>query len=255
MFTTDTAAPLDTLLRVTTAEAVDITLRPAGMITRSRAYLVDMCIRLAWLYCTSQLILWLSLPLFFLGGWSLGLLYLNFFITFWLYPVFFEVLWHGQTPGKRLFGLQVCADNGAPITWSASLLRNLLRLMDALPFFYTVGIFVSLIHPQSKRLGDMLAGTLVVYVDKGKQQTDWSILADIEPIKPPVALTRDEQQAVLNFAERQERLPPLRREELAELGAHALYGESLPQPNALALMLGMAKFLLGDASGQTGGRP
>lgn len=250
MSAADTPAQLDTLLRVPTAEAVDITLRPAGIIARSRAYILDIAVCWVWLYVCSMFMtrfLW-EMPL--AAPWLIGLFLLNLFLTFWLYPVLFEVLWHGQTLGKRVFGLQVCADNGAPITWSASLLRNLLRLVDSLPLFYAVGICVSLFHPQGKRLGDMLAGTLVVYADIHKQQTDWSALTDIEPVKPPLALNREEQRAILTFAERQQYLPSLRRKELAALGAYALYGSQLPHPDALALILGMAKFLLGDASGQ-----
>lgn len=247
MSVADTSIRLDTLLRVTTAEATDITLRPAGMIARSLALLLDLVVCTTWLFITGIMFLKMLLQSF--GDvWVIGLYLLNVFLMFWLYPVLFEVFWHGQTPGKRVFRLRVCADNGAPVSWSASLLRNLLRLVDTLPLFYAVGICVSLFHPQGKRLGDMLAGTLVVYAAPARRQTDWSILSGIEPVQPPVVLKREEQQALLTFAERQQYLPASRRRELAAAGAYALYGSSLPQPDAMALILGMAKFLLGDAS-------
>jgi uncharacterized RDD family membrane protein YckC len=83
-------------------------------------------------------------------------------VFYWGYYVFFETLWNGQTPGKRWVGLRVIRTNGTPITLSESFIRNLARLVDFLPAMYGVGVITMFIDKQSRRLGDLAAGTLVV---------------------------------------------------------------------------------------------
>src|SRR5207237_6321991 len=84
------------------------------------------------------------------------------FLVEWLYPVLFEVLWTGASPGKRVVGLKVVMDNGLPVTAAASLARNILRAADFLPFFYGSAVICVLWRQDSKRLGDLAAGTMVV---------------------------------------------------------------------------------------------
>jgi hypothetical protein len=72
------------------------------------------------------------------------------------------MLWNGQSPGKRWVGLRVIRSDGTPITLSESLIRNLARLVDFLPAAYGIGIITMFIDKQSRRLGDLAAGTLVV---------------------------------------------------------------------------------------------
>ena len=238
------ATLMDTLLSVPTAESIDVVLRPANVFARSRAFMVDALIRLVWLV-VSNLLLLLLLP-FLNKGWIIGIGMVNVFAIMWLYPVLFEVFAHGQTPGKKLFGLRVMADNGTPIGWSASLLRNLLRLVDALPVFYGAGMICMLLHPQGKRVGDMLAGSVVVYVPLKPGKTDWSSLSAIVPQAPPAKLTREEQQAILAYAERQIYLPRIRRQELANLCVQALCGHTAPATDAVTLVLSWAKYILGS---------
>ncbi|MCP2040508.1 putative RDD family membrane protein YckC [Neisseria sp. HSC-16F19] len=233
---------IDTYLRVETAEAIDVFLRPAGVFARSRAYAVDLLLRLVWLIVSSMILGLMAVT----GGWVLGLMFLNLFFTMWLYPVVFEVFWNGQTPGKRLFNLQVVGDNGARITWSASLLRNLLRLVDGLPFLYAVGMSAMLMHPHGKRIGDMLAATLVVHTEHENHAARLAALKHIKPLAPPVALTREEQRMITAFAERQHRLPQARRQELAEELAVAVYGHVPAGIGALDAVLGMALHIMGE---------
>ncbi|MGV8435388.1 RDD family protein, partial [Pseudomonas aeruginosa] len=87
---------------------------------------------------------------------GLGLL-LTFVMTWW-YMVLFEVLNQGRSPGKQMMGLRVVHDDGTPVGWAASLLRNLLRFADILPFGYALGLLCCLNHPAFKRLGDIAAG-------------------------------------------------------------------------------------------------
>ncbi len=97
-----------------------------------------------------------------LSGWVIAIFGLILSLFYWGYYVFFEMLWNGQTPGKRWVGLRVIRANGTPITLSEALIRNLVRIVDFLPAAYGVGIITMFIDKQSRRLGDLAAGTLVV---------------------------------------------------------------------------------------------
>jgi uncharacterized RDD family membrane protein YckC len=84
------------------------------------------------------------------------------FLVLFFYPVLFETLWSGRTPGKRLGGLRVVTLSGGPITARASVTRNLVRIIDFLPAFYPVGLIATLASQHNQRLGDMAAGTVVM---------------------------------------------------------------------------------------------
>ncbi len=84
----------------------------------------------------------------------------------WGYFLFFELTTGGRSPGKALLGLRVLRDGGEPIDLRASLLRNLLRLVDALPANYLVGLTAMVLSSEGKRLGDLAAGTVVVRLDR-----------------------------------------------------------------------------------------
>lgn len=95
-------------------------------------------------------------------NWMLALTSLLTFVVLWGYYVFFEMLWNGQSPGKRWVGLRVIRSDGTPITLVGSIIRNLVRIMDFLPISYGVGVVTMFVDKQSRRLGDLAAGTLVV---------------------------------------------------------------------------------------------
>jgi uncharacterized RDD family membrane protein YckC len=99
--------------------------------------------------------------------WVLALATLAVFALVFGYFVFFETIWSGQTPGKRWLKLRVIKDDGRPINFFAALTRNLLRGADLMPMaiifpFYSVGIISVFASARSKRLGDFVAGTVVV---------------------------------------------------------------------------------------------
>ncbi len=98
-----------------------------------------------------------------LSPWVNALYGLVSFVFYTGYYVLFEMLWNGQSPAKRWLGLRVIRRDGTPITLSESLIRNLARLVDFLPFAYGVGLITMFIDKQSRRLGDLAAGTLVVH--------------------------------------------------------------------------------------------
>lgn len=95
--------------------------------------------------------------------WEAALMVIFAFLLYYGYFAVFESLWNGQTPGKRKAGIRVIKDNGASITVGDAVSRNLLRLVDQLPGMYGVGLLTMMLNRQNKRLGDFVAGTVVVH--------------------------------------------------------------------------------------------
>ncbi len=91
-----------------------------------------------------------------------AILVLLSFVFLWGYYILFELIWSGQSPGKRTVGLRVVREGGRPITFVSSAIRNLIRIIDFLPGFYGLGVMVMFIDQRARRLGDLAAGTLVV---------------------------------------------------------------------------------------------
>ena len=226
--------PLDTRYQVETPEGIDLPLRPAGLMVRALAFSIDLGLR-------GLILGLLFIVLAFLGKLGAGLGSILLFVVSWWYMVLFEVLNHGRSPGKQWMGLRVVQDDGTPIGWSASLLRNLLRFVDLLPFGYFLGAISCLQHPSFKRLGDLAAGTLVIYREQPLTRPQ---LPDAEPRRPPFALTLPEQRAILGFAERQGELSEARVTELASILAQPL---KVSAPRAVAELNGIARGLLGPA--------
>jgi uncharacterized RDD family membrane protein YckC len=225
-------APLDTRSRIETPEGIDLLLRPAGLVPRALAFGIDFAIRAALMAA-----LFLLLNLF--ESFGAGLSAIALFLVTWWYMVLFEVLNQGRTPGKQIMGLRVIHDDGTPVGWAASLIRNLLRFVDMLPFGYSLGAISCLQHAQFKRLGDLAAGTLVVYRDIATPRPK---LPPATAVVAPFVLSLDEQRAILGFAERQAELSSERTQELASILA-----EPLQVNPALAVprLNGVARGLLG----------
>ncbi len=93
---------------------------------------------------------------------AIAVLVLIIFLIFWGYFILFEMVWSGQTPGKRLVRLRVIRQNGQPVGAGEVVVRNLVRLVDILPGFYGIGLISMFIDKQARRLGDFAAGTVVV---------------------------------------------------------------------------------------------
>ena len=202
------AAPLDTVRRVATPEGCELNLCSAGPTIRVRAWLFDALIRLL-------LFAAIAIALGFTGIFGSSIAMLLAFFLEWLYPVVFEVYSNGATPGKKLCNIQVLHDDGTPIGWGASFSRNTLRFIDFLPFFYASGLLTMWLNQDSKRLGDLLAGTVVVYKnDNPLPATDDGYL-DVEP--PPFPLSLPEQRALIEYRQRAAKLTEARSLELAEL--------------------------------------
>jgi len=196
---------LDTARTFETPESIDLQLRVAGPVVRAAAWFLDLLIR-AMVYIA------LGMLIGFFGEMGTGIMLLTVFLLEWFYPVFFEVFKMGATPGKKRMGIRVVADNGTPVNWNASVIRNLLRAADILPFFYGFGLISMFLNREFKRLGDLAAGTLVIYSETEQERNN---IPDAEAVPPPLPLSIDEQRAILDFAERSAHLSPQRQEELA----------------------------------------
>jgi uncharacterized RDD family membrane protein YckC len=101
------------------------------------------------------------------SGWIAALGGLLGFVILWSYYIAFEMLWNGQSPGKRAIGLRVVREGGRPITFVGSAIRNLIRIVDFLPAFYGIGVVVMFVDRMARRLGDLAGGTLVVKERRG----------------------------------------------------------------------------------------
>lgn len=223
---------LDTYREVVTPEGVALHLPAAGPVPRALAWTLDFLIR-AVAMSVAGMVLGL------LGRGGAGFYAVVLFLVYWFYPVLFEAMWNGRTPGKRALGLRVISANGAPVGWLAAFTRNLLRVVDMLPVAYATGLVASLLDPWGRRLGDMVAGTLVVHETRPHEPQPAPVS---HAMAPPVVLRPHEQAALVAFAERGPRLTEARQAELADL-AEPLTGARGTM--AVARLYGMANWLLG----------
>jgi uncharacterized RDD family membrane protein YckC len=224
---------LDTAKRIATPEGIELTLRLAGPVPRALAWAIDLVLRLVLLGL-------LSIVLSTLGGFGIGVFLLVWFFLEWLFPAWCEVNWDGATPGKKALQLAVLHDDGTPVRWPAALGRNLLRAIDFLPIFYGFGLAAMLANREFKRLGDLAAGTIVVYREARPHAF---AVPEAPPLAPPVALTLPEQRAVLDFAERAPGLTAERAEELAVIPRELVTG--LSGRAATERLISIANYLVG----------
>lgn len=225
---------LDTLHQVETPEGISLPLRAAGALPRAQAWSIDALLRITLLALA-------TIPFSLLGTGGRGLLMLAMFGMLWGYWVVCELWLDGQSLGKRALGLRVVNSDGTPVTWLPSVTRNLLRVVDALPGLYGVGLASCLIDAQSRRLGDIVAGTLVVHVRAGSSDKH---VPEAAPLPLPQPLTLEEQLTLIDFAERASQLTVQRQEELANLLQPLTGCRDLP---AVQRLLGYANTLLGRA--------
>lgn len=197
----------------------------AGPVIRGMAWLIDGLIRLVILGLFTILI---GIPAVASDSPQamLGLFLIAQFLINWFYTTAFEAT-TGTTPGKKLFKLWVVHDNATPITLSGALIRNFLRVADYLPFIYMLGLVCMLIDTRFRRLGDLAAGTLVIYRDDTQGESTFTYGLSSPP---PEWLSRNERQAVVEFAERSKNLSTERQMELAKLLDHLIDEKSEIDP-------------------------
>jgi len=224
---------LDTEREVPTPEGIELNVRLAGPVPRALAWSADLLLRAAAFAA-------LSVPLRALGEVGSGIMLILWFALEWFYPTVCEVWFGGATPGKKALGLMVLQSDGTPVRLTASLIRNLLRGVDFLPFAYGFGLLSMLVNRDFQRLGDIAADTVVAYRESALKH---GAIPEAAPLPPSKPLTLREQRLVLDLAARSPLLTVERARELAVL-IPSVTGTQQPQ-SALTRLLSIANYLIG----------
>lgn len=167
---------------VDSVTGVDVSLRIAGPGARAYAFVLDWHIR-----TILTVAVFVVAVLLYNGRWSLQapddpdaawflFVALPASAIYLLYPCVMEIAMRGRTPGKRMAGVRLVTHDGSVPAVSAFLLRNVFRLIDSFPAFYGVGLVTTVITRNHVRIGDLAAGTLLVY-----EGTDDSVLEHVSP--------------------------------------------------------------------------
>jgi uncharacterized RDD family membrane protein YckC len=214
---------LDNTVEVETPEHVRFRYRVAGPVRRGLAYLVDVLVRFAILAIA-------MLAFSLLGsakpGFTQGAVLIVVFLLEWVYYVLVEMLDGGRSPGKRALGLRVVKEGGFPLTFNDSALRNLLRGADFLPVGYLLGLVAMGGDGRFRRLGDRVAGTLVVIDETAKVAAPLVLkppptAEELEGLPHRFPLSAWERETLEMFLRRVD-LTEARRDELASIVAPAL---------------------------------
>jgi len=226
------ARALDTTTGIEAPEHIRFEVRIAGPARRSLAYLIDLVLRAVIAFVA-------VIPVVLMGGAetedltgaSQGMLLFVLFAVEWGYYVVFESIGNGQSPGKKMLGLRVIDQDGRPATFLAIVLRNLLRAADALPWSYCVGLVVMSVDGRFRRLGDLVAGTIVVVEERARVSEPVRIRPapteqELATIPAHPDLRGADLDALAAFLRRAGTLSPLRELELAEMIA-PIYGRRL----------------------------
>lgn len=220
-------------LEVETPEHVVLDLEIAGIGSRALAALVDTLVLAG---ATLAALVALGLLGGFglaLGPWGSAVLLLGGFAAWTGYFIFFEAFRRGQTPGKRMVGIRVLMDTGHAVTPGAAAARNLLRVADFLPPPYLTGLLLVAFHPRGKRLGDLVAGTVVARDHPGESSARVTA-RPTDTVAVPTALPELDDAAfalLVQFERRQGDLTPAARDRLAAALATGL--EDQPAPPGL----------------------
>jgi uncharacterized RDD family membrane protein YckC len=159
-------------LQIETPEKIIFTYQIASVGTRIMAFTVDFLIQ-ALIVILLLLLLWALSAMTGAGGngtfsahdanaLAAAFAYIVIFFLQWGYFILFEVLFNGQSPGKKAMRIRVIRSNGEPLDFSTIVIRNLLRAIDGFPFYNFLGGLVAIVNRQSRRLGDMVTDTMVV---------------------------------------------------------------------------------------------
>jgi uncharacterized RDD family membrane protein YckC len=214
---------------VVTTEKVPFRYRVAGLGSRFLAWLIDLLaiIGLDFMGLVVGSVLILGRP-----GLGIALFTIWQFVIMWGYFLFFEWLWHGQTPGKYLLGIRVIQWRGTAITFFHSAVRNLLRVADTLPLPLPLGpgllgFVVAACNREQRRLGDLAADTLVVHVERNVRPVLALPYAGGEADRQRLAvlhqrlgqLDREQKQTLLDLCLRRDQLRVLERARLFQATA------------------------------------
>lgn len=253
---------LDTLRAFPTPEHIAFEYRLAGPLARAAAWGIDLLIR-------GGLFVIIAVPMVMLGGTaSTGLILVLLFALDWLSGGLCEWLWRGQTPGKRALGIQVIGVDGLPAGFGACMIRNLLRWADGFPYLgflpsFGLGLTALAATGRFQRLGDLAAGTLVIYAERRlpprqapPQEPAAKALLERLPPDLPATLDGATARAIAAYVARRRQFHPRRRAEMAEHLALPLRRRfRLPADTEADALLVASYLALFPADAQSGGRP
>jgi len=217
------AGTIDTDTEVETPECVRFRYRTAGPTRRLAAYAVDLLIRGGVLTAAAIALApssqWSDKRI---GEAASGVTLVILFALEWGYYLLFETIWDGRTPGKKAFSLRVVKEEGHPIRFVDSVLRNLLRAADFLPMGYATGFVVMAGDRRFRRLGDRVAGTMVVVEERRRVAEPVGVTppltpAEIETFAQRPRLSAVELEAIELFLRRRGALGVAREKELAQM--------------------------------------
>ena len=212
------APSLDVSLEVETPEQIALSYSVAGIGSRGAAAVIDTLVSFGALMMLGLIVgIAASYGGLKLGklnpsaAWIVAAYFIAQFVVMWGYYVLFEGIWDGQTPGKRIMHLRVVRDGGFSVTFAASAVRNLLRVIDAFGF-YIVGIIVALMSDSRKRLGDLVAGTFVIKEERAQERNDL-VASPAERNRNLTARLSDDEYTLLDrYMVRRMALDPERRD-------------------------------------------
>jgi uncharacterized RDD family membrane protein YckC len=227
----------DDVLTIATPEGVEMRLTLAGPASRFVSAIVDILIQGALLVCVAVVLGVVGGGLGVGGGLAVLLWAVISFALITFYDIFFEVFHSGRTPGKRLNGLRVVRVEGHPVNFLTSAVRNVMRPVDFLPSAYLLGAVVILASRKNQRIGDVVAGTLVV-----RERVAPSLPETGRPVPTPVrqstwdtsGITQEELATVRQFLERRHEIDGGSRSELARTLAERLRPKVTGAPSDLA---------------------
>jgi len=208
-------------LTIETPEQTSLDFALAGVGSRFLAMAADMGIQFAIAFIIFMIVAFLG-PGFrkvtVLGSqWMIaGVVFIVFLLNSG-YFAFFEAIWNGQTPGKRYAQIRVMKDDGRPISVYDSIARNLLRIVDELPGIYAIGVISILCSKQNKRLGDYVAGTVVVHENTIQEARPFlEIQSDaLGQTYDTSRITLDELHLIETFLHRRDSFEPVLRTSMA----------------------------------------
>lgn len=257
----------DDEFRLETPEHVELQLELAGIGTRFAAGFVDSLLQLLVIAGVSFLLGFLGVVALpggsvMRGSISALIVIASALLFIIAYYMVFELVWGGQSPGKRMAGLVVVRDDGGPLGFVESAIRNILRLVDGLPFFYTIGMVSVFFTRRSKRLGDIAAGTIVVKVRQVLPPPSVPATPDRADLSGPVpplvlraqmhvaALTPEEAETISRYVQRRMELEPTSRTAVAGRIADSvrhkfpsLSPAELPDPDTFLEVVNQARLL------------
>lgn len=219
-------------IRVATPDHIEFVYQLAGIGSRFAAAAVDHLIQFG-LYLLVVFVVEVAALSWFVEV-SAAVIVLIFVVVFG-YFLLFEWLWGGQTPGKKTMGLRVMYDDGRPLDFSASAIRNILRLADFLPIAYGLGVTAMFISPKLQRIGDIACGTIVVIERPIRQSVLQATRPTAEPQSVGFGLDRADREAAIRFLERRSELDhSLRREIAVKLASRIAERAHFDQQGAVA---------------------